>query len=64
VINYFLNCDNTELKRSSKKDFSVPERHRWTVVRVKPSLTVTKSDAAFFPACSSLQQFANELQAW
>jgi len=26
---YFLNCDNTELKRSSKMNFSIAERHRW-----------------------------------
>jgi len=29
---HFLNCDNTELKRSSKIKFSVSERHRWAVV--------------------------------
>ena len=29
---YFLNCDDTELKRSSKINFSVSERHRWAVV--------------------------------
>jgi len=29
---YFLNFDNTELKRSSKIFFSVSERHRWAVV--------------------------------
>jgi len=29
---YFFNCDNTELKRSSKIIFSVSERHRWAVV--------------------------------
>jgi len=28
----FLNCDKTELNRSSKIDFSVSERHRWAVV--------------------------------
>ena len=28
----FLNCDNTELKRSFKIFFSVSERHRWAVV--------------------------------
>jgi len=28
---YFFNCDNTELKRSSKTNFSVCERHRWAV---------------------------------
>jgi len=26
---YFLNCDNTERKRSSKTFLSVSERHRW-----------------------------------
>jgi len=29
---YFLNCDNTELKRSSEINFPVAERHRWAVV--------------------------------
>jgi len=29
---YFLNCDKTELKKSSKINFSVAERHRWAVV--------------------------------
>jgi len=29
---YFLNCDKTELKRSSKIIVSVSERHRWAVV--------------------------------
>jgi len=29
---YFLNCDNAELKISSKINFSVSERHRWAVV--------------------------------
>jgi len=29
---YFLNCDNTELKRSSTIFFSVSDRHRWAVV--------------------------------
>jgi len=29
---YFLNCDNTELKRSSTIFFSVYERHHWAVV--------------------------------
>ena len=27
-----MNCDNTELKRSPEINFSVSERHRWTVV--------------------------------
>jgi len=29
---YFLNSDNTELKRSSKIHVSVSERHRWAVM--------------------------------
>jgi len=29
---YFLNCYNSELKRFSKINFSVSERHRWAVV--------------------------------
>jgi len=29
---YFLNCDHTELKRPSKINISVAERHRWAVV--------------------------------
>jgi len=29
---YFLICDNTELKKSSKIIFSVSKRHRWAVV--------------------------------
>jgi len=29
---YSLNCDNTELKISSKINLSVSERHRWAVV--------------------------------
>jgi len=28
---YFLNCDDTELKRFSKINVSVCERHRWAV---------------------------------
>jgi len=28
----YLNCDNTELKRSSKINVSVSERHRWAVL--------------------------------
>ena len=28
---HFLNCDNTELKRSSEIIFSVAEQHRWAV---------------------------------
>jgi len=28
----FLNCDNNELKRSSKINFSVAEWHRWAEV--------------------------------
>ena len=28
---YFLNSDNTELKRSSEINFPVSERHRWVV---------------------------------
>jgi len=31
-VDIFLNCDNTELKTFSKINFSVAERHRWTVV--------------------------------
>ena len=27
-----INCDNTELKRSSKINVSFSERHRWAVV--------------------------------
>jgi len=29
---YFLNCDNEELKRSSKINFPVSEQQRWAVV--------------------------------
>jgi len=35
---YFFDCDNTELKRSSKINFSVSERHRWAsifIVRIR-----------------------------
>jgi len=28
---YFFNCNNTELKKSSKINFYVAERHRWAV---------------------------------
>jgi len=32
---YFLKCDYTELKRSSKINFPVAEQHRWAVVGFK-----------------------------
>ena len=38
---YFLNCDNTELKRSSGIIFSFAERHRWEVVGYLSALDET-----------------------
>jgi len=41
---YFLNCDNTELKRSSKINFSVCKQHRWAEVGWEP-ITFTDESA-------------------
>ena len=41
---YFLNCNNTELKRSSKINFSFSERHSWAVVGLKQKWRANKSE--------------------
>jgi len=46
----FLNCDNTEMKRSSKIIFYVPERHRWAV---EGQLICWAEGMSFFGRCSA-----------
>ena len=40
----FLYCDNTELKRSSKRNVSVSERHRWAVVGLTTTTRFCKKE--------------------
>jgi len=51
---YILNCDNIELKRSSKIIFSVAERHRWAVVGYTSAVAVA---AKFFLVCSNWMEW-------